>query len=269
LTHNLIVDVSAHQAGISWQALRAAGVRGAFLKATEGVGFEDAAFAGHADAARAVGIPTGAYHFARPDTVTSHHDAEAEADWFLHVSRPTTGDLLPALDFETPGLPPAELVEWALSWLRRVGAAIGERPLFYTYPSFCTERLGAHAARLDERALLWLAAWGPNDGRPHAVQPIGSWRRIALHQYTSRGSLPGVASPLDLSRLGPGVSLKALRVGRIAERRAAYAAPWSAFAGGRLVAKATRSWLAPGFQRSTRAAARAHPFVVVRGTRRR
>jgi lysozyme len=209
----VIIDVSAYQAAISWPMLRAAGVRAAFLKATEGVGFEDAWFERNREAAGDAGIVTGAYHFARPDTVSSRRDAEAEAGWFLNVARPRRGDLLPALDFETPGLPPPALADWALAWLRRVAAAVGERPFFYTYPSFYAERLAPCATRLGDRSLLWLAAWGPNDGRPHAVHPIGAWRRVALHQYPSRGSLPGIIGPVDLNRLGPGVSLGAVRIG--------------------------------------------------------
>ena len=263
----VIIDVSAHQPVLPWDALRDAGVQGAMLKATEGVGFEDAAFARHRAGAARAGIPTGAYHFARPDTVTSRHDAVSEADWFVHIARPAEGDLLPALDFETPGLAPRELLQWALAWLQRVSAAVGDQPLFYTYPSFVRERLRA-AAPLASRSLLWLADWGPNDGAPHPARPSGGWRGIALHQFTSRGSLRGVRGPIDLSRLGPDVTLDAIRIGAPASGPARYGAPWRSFAGARLVATAAGSWREAGFQERTRAAARRHPFVVVRGTPR-
>lgn len=208
-----LVDLSVYQRGISWNALKAAGIGGALLKATEGVGFEDAAFAQHRAEARRVGVPIGAYHFARPDTVGSERDAIAEADWFLHVARPARGDLLPALDLEVPGRSTKGLLEWALAWLRRVGAEIGEPPFLYTFPSFYRERMRGAAAAAD-CSLLWLADWGPNDGRRHAPRPIGAWRRIALHQYTSRGQIRGVSSPLDVNRLGDGFSLGSITVGQ-------------------------------------------------------
>ncbi len=208
-----LVDLSVYQRGISWNALRAARIGGALLKATEGAGFEDAAFARHRAEARRVGVPIGAYHFARPDTVGSERDAVAEADWFLHVAVPARGDLLPALDLEVPGRSAKGLLEWTLAWLRRVGAEIGERPLLYTFPSFYRERM-RHAQALADCSQLWLADWGPNDGRRHAPSPIGAWRRIALHQYTSRGQVRGVRSPLDLNRLGEGFSLGAITVGQ-------------------------------------------------------
>ena len=263
---DMIVDISVYQSGISWRRLRDAGVTAAFLKATEGVGFEDAAFRDHRAAAADVGLPTGAYHFARPDTITSRHDAVAEAEWFLHVAVPQAGDLLPALDLETAGLPPAQLVAWALAWLQRVGSAIGERPLLYTYPSFFEDRL-ARSARLAERSLLWLADWGPNDGLPHPPRRLGAWRGAAVHQYTSRGGLPGIAGSLDLNLLGSGVTLDMIRVGRREPEPARWGPPWRVVAGGRVVAEAT-GWLDPRFQRQLRASVTRHPFVTVRGTRR-
>ena len=39
------VDVSHHQGGIDWRALRASGVRFAYIKATEGAHFRDPRFA--------------------------------------------------------------------------------------------------------------------------------------------------------------------------------------------------------------------------------
>jgi lysozyme len=263
---DMIVDLSAYQAGISWRALRDASVTAAFLKATEGVGFEDAAFRDHRAAAASVGLPTGAYHFARPDTVTSRHDAVAEAEWFLHVAAPQAGDLLPALDLETAGLPPPQLVAWALAWLQRVGSAIGERPLLYTYPSFFEDRL-ARSARLAERSLLWLADWGPDDGVPHPPRRLGAWRGAAVHQYTSRGSLPGIAGRLDLNRLGSGVTLDLIRVGRREPEPLRWGPPWRVVTAGRVVAEAT-AWLDPRFQRQLRASVSQHPFVTVRGTPR-
>ena len=208
----VFVDLSVHQRGISWDALGAAGVRGALLKASEGVGFRDAAFERHRAEARRVGIPTGAYHYARPDTGRSPRDARSEAEWFLDVARPRAGGLLPALDFETPGLAPRALLEWALTWLECVGSAIGARPLFYTYTAFLRDRM-ARSPELAARSRLWLADWGANDGRWHVPPRPGPWRAVTLHQYTSRGVVPGVRARLDLSRLMPGSTLDSITLG--------------------------------------------------------
>ncbi len=57
------VDVSHYQGEIDWEALRAQGVRFAFIKATEGSSHVDERFAQNADGASAAGVPAGAYHF--------------------------------------------------------------------------------------------------------------------------------------------------------------------------------------------------------------
>src|SRR5829696_9260419 len=130
------VDVSNHQDRIDWERVRADGVAFAYVEASEGMTFADPKYTAHVGGAHAARIRTGAYHFARPDTNSSdvRRDARAEADFFLALARPRSGDLLPALDLETAGLPPDSMVAWARAWLDRVRRAIGARPILYTYP---------------------------------------------------------------------------------------------------------------------------------------
>src|SRR5215218_10339800 len=128
------VDVSNHQDRIDWARARADGISFAYVKASEGTTFADPKYAAHTTGARGARIRTGAYHFARPDTNSSdtRRDARAEADWFLALAQPRPGDLLPALDLETAGLPPDAMVDWTRAWLDRVRRAIGARPILYT-----------------------------------------------------------------------------------------------------------------------------------------
>ena len=57
------IDVSHHQGEIDWQALRASGIRFAYIKATEGASFRDPHFAENWRRSREAGILRGAYHF--------------------------------------------------------------------------------------------------------------------------------------------------------------------------------------------------------------
>ena len=104
---------------------------------------------------------------------------------FLSVHRPQRGELLPALDWETP---PAS-AEWALTFLRTLEAEIEARPIFYTYPDFL-RRTGSFG-RLG-RFPLWYASYGPNDGEQHPARPPAQFRTFAVHQFTSRGRVPGI-----------------------------------------------------------------------------
>ena len=114
--------------------MKADGITFAYVKASEGQTFVDPKYDAHVAGAKSVGIRTGAYHFARPDTDASdpEQDARAEADFFLSLAAPRSGDLLPALDLETAGLPVAQMVAWTKAWLDRVRKVIGVRPLVYT-----------------------------------------------------------------------------------------------------------------------------------------
>lgn len=125
------VDLSHHNP-VSEAALRAAkgaGVRFVYHKATEGAGYVDPTYAGRRALAKLVGLPFGAYHFARP----ARGDAGQEANHFLKVAKPAKGDLAPCLDLETTeGLTMAELRAWAAAWCDVVRKATGVEPVVYS-----------------------------------------------------------------------------------------------------------------------------------------
>ncbi|MCC2096979.1 MAG: glycosyl hydrolase family 25, partial [Hyphomicrobiales bacterium] len=57
------IDVSKYQGDIDWNAVRASGVKFAWIKATEGGDHADERFLQNWNAAKAAGVPRGAYHF--------------------------------------------------------------------------------------------------------------------------------------------------------------------------------------------------------------
>lgn len=204
------IDVSSHQARIDWERIKADGIRFAYIKATEGVGFVDPKMRAFAAGAQAAAIPHGFYHFARPDTrsgattQTAIRDAQAEADSFLAVAFPRPGQLLPALDLETGSLVPRVLVRWTRAWLERVTERSGVTPLIYTYPAFWS-RMGNTTQFGSYR--LWIAHYGVASPR----LPPG-WKRHTIWQYTSSGSVPGIPGRVDLDRLADGVTLRTITI---------------------------------------------------------
>ena len=189
------IDVSNHQDRIDWSRVKADGIAFAYVKASEGQTFVDPKYDAHVAGAKSVGIRTGAYHFARPDTDASdpEQDARAEADFFLSLAAPRSGDLLPALDLETAGLPVAQMVAWTKAWLDRVRKVIGVRPLVYTYPYFWEQLGGTTAFR---NYPLWIANYGVSE----PALP-GSWRRYWIWQYSASGTVDGIPGRTDLNRL--------------------------------------------------------------------
>ena len=89
------IDVSYWQGDIDWDAVRDAGVRFAFIKATEGGDHLDPKFLENWYAAKRAGIARGAYHFiywCRP--------ANEQALWFMLNVPPDSDALPPVLDLE-------------------------------------------------------------------------------------------------------------------------------------------------------------------------
>jgi lysozyme len=183
------IDVNGAKGAVDWPRVRSAGFEFAFLKASEGRTFDDERFNFNRRAAKAAGLTVGAYHYARPDNNTP----EAEARHFLRVAGPKRGELLPVLDWETA--PPTGA--WALGFLRAVERAIGAPPILYTFPDFL-RRTGSFQAL--KRFPLWYARYGPNDGQVHSATPPPAFR-FAVHQFTSRGHVPGVGGKVDLNLL--------------------------------------------------------------------
>ncbi len=60
------IDVSNWQGRIDWLSVSGEGIDFAFMKATEGTTFTDVTYPLNREGAGSIGVPIGAYHFARP-----------------------------------------------------------------------------------------------------------------------------------------------------------------------------------------------------------
>ena len=187
------VDVSHYQGEIDWQALRAGGVRFAYIKATEGARYRDPRFDENWRRSREAGIPRGAYHFfsmCKPGV-------EQAANFIAAI--PTGDRSLPhALDAEqmeacSNGQPVADPVAEMLAFLDAVEKRFGRRPLVYTTREFHDAYFLSHG-RLKERLgneRFWLRSlhWWPRFGGT-------PW---TLWQYHNRGRRPGIDGAVDLN----------------------------------------------------------------------
>ena len=186
------VDTSRYQASVDWQTARANGVNFAFLKATEGGDIVDPAFAENWRAARAAGVPVGAYHFwyhCRP--------AIEQARWFIqHVPR-VPGALPPVLDMEwTPFSPtctqrpaPEVIRAEARIFLNALEAHYGQRPILYSAPDFFETN---QMWRLDGTE-FWLRSVAAHP------QDLYAGRHWTFWQYTGTGEVPGIAGRADIN----------------------------------------------------------------------
>jgi lysozyme len=92
------IDVSAHQGEIDWVAVAGDDIEFAYLKATEGVDFEDRRFRVNWIGADRAGLQRGAYHF-----YSLCSSGEGQARHFLSVAAPDREAFPPAVDLELAG----------------------------------------------------------------------------------------------------------------------------------------------------------------------
>lgn len=185
------IDISNHQNAIStsfdWRQVADNGVSWVCAKATEGSGYRDPYLAANLAGARGVGLAAGAYHFARPG------DPGQQARAFVEYAAPAgafeRGSLAPMLDVEDPGVDDA----WISAWIPAVrAAAVAELVLVYASLSYWQTRLHPDEW-LDDQVLLWCADYTGIPGN------LGGWShpRLAVHQSTSQGTVPGLPGLID------------------------------------------------------------------------
>ena len=195
------IDVSHWKANIDWTLVRVGGYRFAFAEATNGYS-SDWTYDTNRAGAAAAGIAFGAFHFARPSGTTVQAvvaDAVAQADYFVSVAQPQTGDLAPVLDLErTDGLSPALLRAWTAAWLDEVWQQTGARPTIYASPRFWRHAMGNASVFASTGSHLWIAHWRVR--RPRV--PAADWGSAGwtFWQWTDCSHVPGIRGCVDGDR---------------------------------------------------------------------
>jgi lysozyme len=188
------IDISRWQGTIDWRAVRGAGTRFVFIKATEGGDHSDPRFRENWAGARAAGIPAGAYHF-----VYWCRPAHEQAQWFVqHI--PQTNDNLtlpPILDVEWNGhsrtcprkVSREVAIEKMRVMLRELEQHTGRRPIIYTDIPFHKDVIEGTSEF--EGYPFWI--------RSTAARPEERYanRRWEFWQYTTTGRVPGIRGDVD------------------------------------------------------------------------
>ena len=183
------VDMSHYQGHIDWPRLaeHRAGefpIRFIFMKATEGGDHQDDTFRQNFDSAKTYRFIRGAYHYFLPRT-----DALKQADFFIRTVPLTAGDLPPVLDVETTGKKDkAELQACVKTWLDRVEAHYGVKPILYTSYKFKMRYLDSPVF---DAYPYWIAHYYVD-----SVRYQGPWH---FWQHTDVGTVPGIEKEVDLN----------------------------------------------------------------------
>jgi GH25 family lysozyme M1 (1,4-beta-N-acetylmuramidase) len=198
------IDVSHWQGTIDWGLVHQAGKRFAFLKASEGQTYEDPTYETNRAGAKTAGLVIGAYHFANPSSTSSCDltcDAKREADHFIATAAWVSGEMRPVLDLEKTGsFSVANLQTWVRTFLERIYSQTGVHSVIYVSPSFWTNNMGdSQWFAANGYDVLWIAHWTT---APGPTVPAGNWagHGWTFWQYTSSGTVPGIAGRVDLDR---------------------------------------------------------------------
>jgi len=197
------VDVSHYQGLINWTQVAGNAYRFTFAKATEGFTLTDATYPVNRAGAEGMGLRFGAYDFGRPSgtgpaTITA--SAIAQADHFLSVAQPQTGELPPVLDLEVTGnLAPPSLVQWAAAFMSEVKARTGVSGFIYASPNFWKAKLTDTSSFALSGYRLWVAHW--TAGASPSV-PAGNWGGLGwtFWQWTDCAKVPGFLNCVDGDR---------------------------------------------------------------------
>ncbi|WP_374308315.1 GH25 family lysozyme [Methylocella sp.] len=184
------IDVSKYQGEIDWDTVRASGVKFAWIKATEGGDHVDDMFGRNWEAAKAAGVPRGAYHFAywcRP--------AAEQAAWFA-ANVPNDPDALPpVLDVEWNGhsktCPRKVPREVAIAEMRTILEAMertyGKRPIIYVTVDFHRDVMQGEFTDYP----VWVRSV-----KSHPALKYGA-RRWRFWQHTAEGRVAGIKGYVD------------------------------------------------------------------------
>ena len=185
------IDVSKYQGDVDWSRVADSGVKFAWIKATEGGDHIDSKFQANWEAAKAVGIPRGAYHF-----VYWCRSPMEEVRWFEQNVPPDADALPPVLDVESDSesrtchrrLEQQQTIEDMKLMLSEMERYFGKKPIIYTSVDF-------YQAILSDGAFSDYPMWV----RSTKYYPSVKYGRRAwmIWQYQADGHVPGIRGEVD------------------------------------------------------------------------
>lgn len=179
------VDISHWQGVADFPKMKKNGASFVILKASQN-NFADKVFKENWGAAKDAGILRGAYHFF--DMRDGSDAPKLQADYFCSILEEDMGELLPVLDFESPGVAgypeyPSheECVSIVTQFCERVKKNLKFYPMIYTNLAGI-QRLSPLTSMLKSLD-LWIAWYNTKSHTPQ----IGSWPDWRYWQYKSTG----------------------------------------------------------------------------------
>ena len=181
------IDVSVHNGNIDWNRVKKAGIQFAILRAGYGklAKQKDEKFEQNYAAAKAAGIPIGAYWYSY---ATTPEEAELEADVFLSVIKGKQFEFPVYYDVEEKKQ--FDLGKEKVSAIMRAFLEKVESAGYFTGLYGSASSLSTHTADdIKSRYTIWLAHW---------VDKTNYSGAYAVWQYSEKGKVDGISGNVDL-----------------------------------------------------------------------
>ena len=193
------IDVSNYDGVIEWHKVKSAGFSFAYVKATEGVTFQDKLFPDNWRRIQGVGMIRGAYHFFRP-AKDPKKQARNFLDYIASVDPIQSEDLPPALDLEPfpdvvrnewQALTKTQRVKIVRTWIDEVEGETNRRVMIYTTFGFWSEFMSGVTDFSDRP--LWVANFTT---KPKPLIP-DEWKKTGykIWQFSDTTEVPGIPAP--------------------------------------------------------------------------
>ncbi|MEM9023378.1 MAG: GH25 family lysozyme [Bacteroidota bacterium] len=186
------IDVSHWQGKVKWRKVRKSGYRFAYIKATQGTGYQDPKFKRNWRKSRRKAFHRGAYHF-----FVSNLNGKEQARHFMdRVKRYRQGDLPPVVDVERleEGTTTEDLVRELNAFMQEVESRWKVKPIIYSNSYFFQTHIQGHVDTTTRDGLrvveLWVARYR---SRPPELKAWTFW------QHSDKGQVPGIKGNTDLN----------------------------------------------------------------------
>lgn len=194
------IDVSHHNGWIEWDKVAGnKNIKFVYVKATQGVGFEDDMFRRNIRKARRAGLEVGAYHF-----FTKKSSGRKQFEHFKRtVGHKYIGTIIPMVDVEYQGINgmgASNLRKELKDFCHLIENEYGRKPIIYTnsgiYNNWFKGEFGGY--------YVWIARYG--------IKPnLKNNANHQIWQFTEHGRVDGIRGYTDLNSFSKEMSVDKLK----------------------------------------------------------
>lgn len=194
------IDVSHHNGWIDWKQVAAnKNIKFVYVKATQGVGYQDPLFRRNVRNARKAGLEVGVYHF-----FTKKSSAKKQFEYFKKiVGHKYIGTIIPMVDVEFVGVSGmgAEILRKELKiFSKLITTEYGRKPIIYTNPGIYNNWF---KGELDDH-YIWISRYG-------AKPNLKNNARHNIWQFTEHGTMNGIRGYTDFNTFSEDMTIDKLK----------------------------------------------------------